>query len=83
MPQDLGFSLREIRELLSMRALPKARCADVKRSAETKIDEIESKLRALKAMRRALVRLVAQCDGKLPASACPILESLDQHAESA
>ncbi len=76
--QDLGFSLREIRELLSMRASPKARCADVKRRAETKIDEIESKIRALNAMRRALVRLVAQCDGKLPASACPILESLDQ-----
>jgi MerR family copper efflux transcriptional regulator len=76
--QDLGFSLREIRQLLSLRASPQARCADVKRRAETKIEEVEAKLRALKAMRRALARLVAQCDGKLPASACPILESLDQ-----
>ncbi len=33
--QTLGFSLREIRELLSLRAAPKARCADVKRRADT------------------------------------------------
>src|SRR2546426_5615569 len=54
---QLGFSLREIRELLSLRAAPKARCADVKRRAETKIGEIEGKIRALQAMRRALGRL--------------------------
>jgi MerR family transcriptional regulator, copper efflux regulator len=76
--QGLGFSLREIRDLLSMRASPKARCADVKRRAKAKIDEIEAKIGALTGMRRALARLVAECDGKLPASACPILESLDR-----
>jgi MerR family mercuric resistance operon transcriptional regulator len=81
--QELGFSLREIRELLSLRAAPRARCADVKRRAETKIREIEAKIRALLAMRRALVGLMSQCDGKLPASACPILESLDDGRETA
>ena len=75
--QELGFSLREIRELLSLRATPKARCADVKRRAESKIGEIAAKISALQVMRRALARLVSQCDGRLPASACPILESLD------
>ena len=81
--QQLGFSLREIRDLLSLRAAPKARCADVKRRAEAKIGEIEAKIRALQAMRRALRRLVSQCDGKLPVSACPILESLDAGRETA
>jgi Hg(II)-responsive transcriptional regulator len=81
--QDLGFSLREIRELLSLRAAPRARCADVKRRAETKVQEIDGKIRALKAMRRALMRLMSQCDGKLTASACPILESLDHRKETA
>lgn len=80
--QELGFSLREIRELLSLRAAPRARCADVKRRAETKITEIDAKMRALKAMRRALTRLLSQCDGKLPVSACPILESLDHGKEA-
>ena|SRR5436190_10536785 len=81
--QDLGFSLREIRELLSLRAAPRARCADVKRRAETKVQEIDGKIRALKAMRGALMRLVSQCDGKLTASVCPILESLDHRVETA
>ena len=81
--QELGFSLREIRALLSLRATPKARCADVKRRAETKIGEIETKIRGLRAMRNALNRLVSQCDGKMPASECPILEALDDRRESA
>jgi MerR family copper efflux transcriptional regulator len=76
--QQLGFSLLEIRELLSLRARPKARCADVKTRAETKIVEIETKIRALQGMRTALRRLVSQCEGELPALACPILESLDE-----
>jgi MerR family transcriptional regulator, copper efflux regulator len=80
--QALGFSLQEIRELLSLRARPKARCADVKRRAETKLSEIEAKVRALRAMSNALKRLVSQCDGELPASACPILESLDERKRS-
>jgi len=81
--QQLGFSLREIRGLLSLRATLKARCADVKRRAETKIGEIETKIRGLRAMRNALNRLVSQCDGKMPASECPILEALDDRRESA
>jgi MerR family mercuric resistance operon transcriptional regulator len=76
--QALGFSLLEIRELLSLRATPRARCADVKRRAETKISEIDTKVRALRAMSNALRRLVSQCEGELPASACPILESFDE-----
>lgn len=75
--QELGFSLQEIRGLLSLRATPKARCADVKRRAEIKIGEVEAKIHALRAMVSALKRLVSQCDGKLPASACPILESFN------
>ncbi len=78
--QALGFSLREIRELLSLRAAPKARCADVKRRADIKLREIEEKMRALQAMHRALKRLVSQCDGTLPASECPILESLNDES---
>jgi MerR family copper efflux transcriptional regulator len=76
--QALGFSLREIRELLSLRAVPKARCANVKRRADTKLRDIEEKIRALQATHLAFRRLVSQCDGKLPASECPILESNDE-----
>lgn len=74
--QTLGFSLDEIGELLSLRAAPRARCADVKRRAEVKLGEIDTKIRSLRAMHRTLTRLVSQCDGRLPASECPILEAL-------
>ncbi len=75
--QALGFSLKEIKELLSLRAAPKARCADIRERAEAKIAEIDAKIRTLQAMRKALLRLTAACTGRGSVSDCPILESLD------
>lgn len=75
--QDLGFSLKEVRELLSLRAAPKTRCTDVRQRAEAKIRAIDEKLRSLRAMRRALSGLVAECLGDGPVTTCPILESID------
>lgn len=76
--QDLGFSLKEIRNLLDLRLRPGACCADVREQAETKIAEIDRKLRSLRAMRSALVRLVEACCGNGPVNDCPILESLSR-----
>ena len=78
--QALGFSLKEIKELLALRLDPRASCADVRRRAEAKIADIDEKLRALRAMKRALVCLTAACAGRGPVSACPILESLEERA---
>mgnify|MGYP001563917126 CR=1 FL=1 len=76
--QDLGFSLKEIRDLLGLRLRPGTRCADVRERAEAKIAEIDVKIRSLQAMRKVLVRLVGACSGGGPVSDCPILESLDR-----
>lgn len=78
--KDLGFSLKEIRELLSLRASPRACCADVRRRAESKVDNIDGKIQSLRAMRKALSTLIKQCSGHAPVSECPILESLDKMA---
>ena len=75
--QELGFSLKEVKELLALRVDACTSCADVRTRAEAKIADIDQKLRALRAMKRALVRLTAACVGRGPVSACPILESLD------
>jgi len=75
--QELGFTLKEIQELLSLRAAPRARCADVRARAETKLRNIDEKVRTLQAMRRALVHLVGECSGSGPVTDCPILEALD------
>ena len=75
--QALGFSLKEVKELLALRVTPGVSCADVRVRAEGKIRDIEAKLRALAAMKKALGRLTAACAGRGSVSQCPILDSLD------
>jgi MerR family copper efflux transcriptional regulator len=75
--QELGFTLKEIQELLSLRAVPRAQCGDVRGHAEVKVREIDEKIRTLLAMRRALTKLVGECSGSGPVTECPILEALD------
>lgn len=76
--QEVGFTLKEISELLSLRVDPKMTCAQVKERAQTKIAEINEKIAALEKMRDALTRLAARCRGEGPTSECPILEALSE-----
>ena len=76
--KELGFSLKEIAELFSLRVDPDTTCANVKRRAENKITTIEEKIRSLQGIQRALTQLVALCSGSGPTSDCPILEALDR-----
>lgn len=75
--QELGFSLAEIRELLSLRVSPAAKRTDVRRRANAKIADIEAKIRSLESMKKTLRKLTNACEGCGPAAECPILESLD------
>jgi MerR family mercuric resistance operon transcriptional regulator len=75
--QGLGFSLNEIKRLLALRATPRARCADVRRYATQKIEDIDARIRSLARMRKTLEKLLDECSGNLPATQCPILESLE------
>ena len=52
--QELGFSLREIEELLSLRADPLSDCAHVRAQAEIKLDEVNRKLAQLTRIRAGL-----------------------------
>ncbi len=75
--KELGFTLKEIKELLSLRASPNSRCTDVRQRAEAKIEDIEQKIRDLQKMKKALTQLTAACDGRGPVTECPILEALE------
>lgn len=75
--QELGFSLKEISELLSLRVDKNTTCGDFKNIAEVKISEIEEKIRSLNGIKKALTKLVALCSGEGPTSECPIVETLD------
>jgi MerR family transcriptional regulator, copper efflux regulator len=76
--QELGFSLKEIKDLLSLRVRPGSSCADVRRKTESKMADVDMKIRRLQAIKQALSKLTATCVGEGPVSACSILEALDE-----
>ncbi len=75
--QALGFTLREIAELLNLRVSSAARCGDVKRKAQAKLAGVEEKARDLKALARALRSLTEACQTGQPTDRCPILNALE------
>ena len=80
--KELGFSLREVSELLELRVRPRRNCALVKRNADAKIADIDAKIVSLRRMRRALKDLTKACEERTPTTECPILRSLDSGRQS-
>ncbi len=75
--QGLGFSLKDIEELLALRIARGSTHAVVQKRAAAKIACIDEKMRMLRRMKKALMRLTDTCfSGRRSASDCPILESL-------
>ena len=79
--KELGFTLKEIKELLSLRRDPSTPAADVKRRAAAKIVDIETKIRTLQRMREALADLTSACRGHATSAECPLLHALDRERE--
>ena len=81
--QELGFSLKEIDELLSLRADPSTDCADVRARAEVKLADVREKIARLNTIQSALQDLIGACPGQGPAARrCSILEALTDAEES-
>jgi len=79
--KELGFSLREIRELLALRVDPGCTCGEVKTRALAKVTDVERKIAALRRIRGALLDLADACPGGEATGDCPILEALDSTPE--
>jgi MerR family mercuric resistance operon transcriptional regulator len=80
--QEIGFSLREIEELLSLKADPAADCGDVRERARAKVAAVNDKIAELERVRAALHEVIAACPGRGALRACSILEVLEEAPHS-
>jgi len=80
--KELGFTLKEIKSLLALRADSSATRADVRQQAKEKLLDIDGKIADLTRMREALNKLVKQCHGSGSKLGCPILEALQGNEET-
>ena len=76
--RDFGFSVDAVRELLAMSDQPDMSCQEVDAVAKHHLEEVESRLQRLSALRDELRRMVSQCDGGKVES-CRIIEVLSDH----
>lgn len=73
--QALGFTLREISELLAL-ADGNPACKDIRKFTEEKIKVIKTRIRDLARIKEVLQDLVKQCLSNKKFSGCPIIKSL-------
>ncbi len=73
----LGFSLKEIKELLLLRQDTDASKRDVKKQIEAKLEDIKKRIRDLKKIQKTLETLDDHCDGEGSIKDCPILNALE------
>lgn len=75
--RDLGFSIKQIENLLSLWRDQNRPSSKVKSMATEHIEMLDRKIQELSAMKSELTRLVSCCHGDARPD-CPILDSLSQ-----
>ncbi len=80
--KELGFTLREIKELLSLRRDPSTPGRDLKRRVEDKLADIAAKIQSLQQMKEALLTFTCACSGRGSVGECPLLHALDGEVET-
>ncbi|MEG0129908.1 MAG: Cu(I)-responsive transcriptional regulator [Acinetobacter sp.] len=75
--RELGFSVKEIAELLDLWSNRSRQSADVKRLAQDHIDKLEERISDLQQMANTLKSLIDSCSGDHRPD-CPILDGLQE-----
>ena len=78
--RDIGFAVAEINDLLSLWRDRSRQSADVKKIAQSHIDELSARITALEQMRGTLQTLLTGCVGDARPD-CPIIADLEEPAE--
>ncbi len=76
--KELGFTLREIKELLEMRVLPGESCAEVRQIIGAKLADLDRRMKEMRRLRRVLVKLDAACGNRTNFGSCPALWALER-----
>jgi MerR family transcriptional regulator, copper efflux regulator len=76
--QELGFTLREVKELLKFRTAGLQKRDAVRAAAQAKVEDIDARIADLTAIRAALSSLLTTCACQGTKPECPILEALEK-----
>lgn len=74
--KELGFTLREIRDLVALRANPATDAAAVRGRATAKLVQVEREFARVERKRATLRDLLARCPGRGDLGRCPIVQAL-------
>lgn len=76
--KELGFTLKEIKDLLELKIESTATCGDVKHFAEIKLHDVEDRIKDLVNIKKVLKKLINQCVcEEVSTDECPILEVIE------
>lgn len=76
--KELGFTLREIKELLDLRILPGESCAEMKQLLELKLADLDRRMKEMRRLRRVLDKLVTACGRRTRTDNCPALWAIEK-----
>lgn len=77
--RELGFALDAIRELLDLSDNPSDSCEAADAIAQTHLQQVNSRIERLQALKVELERMIKECAGGLVAE-CRVMESLSDHS---
>lgn len=80
--KELGFTLKEVRDLMGLRVDSPSACEEVLKRAEEKLRDIEERIEKLNELRGVLNELITACRERTPTGECPILKSIEKGGES-
>jgi len=75
--RNLGFTLKEVSDLMKWRVDKKKSCDSVIVKAKEKRKEVDQKIKDLKSMQKVLGQLIEKCEKSVFSNDCPILLSFE------
>ena len=78
----LGFSLADVKSLLTLRVSARMPCDRVRERALAKLSDIDRRIAELQEMRDALARLASGCESGAELGSCPFLDELARPLEA-